>query len=142
MNIYIINGPNLNLIGTREPAIYGSVTFVEHLQLLKSQFPLVNFTYFQSNIEGELIDKIQEAGEKGQGLIVNPAGYSHTSVAIADAIGSIHIPTVEVHISNIYSREDYRHRSFSAARCKGVVSGFGLKSYTMALLFLLDKIHP
>ena len=137
MNIAIINGPNLNLLGTREPAIYGSTTFVSFFEELKLQFPQIIFTYYQSNIEGELINEIQRVGFSFEGIILNPGGYTHTSVAIGDALASITTPVVEVHISNIFGREDFRKISHVSAKAKGVISGLGLKGYALAVNYFL-----
>lgn len=137
MKIIIINGPNLNLLGQREPDVYGNQSFEEYFNQLKLAFPHVKLDYFQSNIEGELIDKIQETGFSYDGIILNAAAYTHTSIAIADAIKAIEIPVVEVHISNTFSRESFRHQSFIAPNAKGVILGFGLKSYDLALLSFL-----
>jgi len=136
MEIAIINGPNLNLLGTREPGVYGSKGFEEYLEELKAAFPNVSFSYYQSNIEGELIDRLQET--KADGIIFNAGGYTHTSVAIADAVAAISVPVVEVHISNVYAREDYRHESKMAKHCKGVIAGFGLNSYSLAVESLIQ----
>ena len=133
MKIAIINGPNLNLLGKREPEIYGASSFEEYFGLLQTKFPQVELTYFQSNIEGELISKIQELGFDHDGIILNAAAYTHTSIGIGDAVKAISTPVVEVHISNIYARENYRHSSFIAAHANGVITGFGLKSYELAL---------
>jgi len=133
MNIYIINGPNLNLLGIREKSIYGEQRFESFFEDLKTQFPSVNLHYYQSNIEGELINKLHEIGFIADGIIFNAGGYTHTSVAIADAIAGIKSPVIEVHISNVYAREEYRHVSLMAKNCKGVISGFGLASYKLAL---------
>lgn len=133
MKIAIINGPNLNLLGRREPEIYGVSSFEEYLKELKSKYPEIELEYFQSNIEGELISKIQEIGFKYDGIILNAAAYTHTSVGIGDAVKAVTTPVVEVHISNIHAREDFRHSSFIAASAKGVIAGFGLKSYELAL---------
>ncbi len=137
MKISIINGPNLNLIGTRETDIYGSETFEHYFQKLRRKYENVDFDYFQSNIEGELINEIQRAGTKMDGIILNPGGYSHTSVAIGDAIAGIKIPVVEVHISNIDAREEFRKLSHVSAKCKGTVSGLGLKGYALAVEYFL-----
>ena len=137
MNIAIINGPNLNLLGTREPAIYGSTTFVGFFEELKLQFPQIIFTYYQSNIEGDLINEIQRVGFSFEGIILNPGGYTHTSVAIGDALASITTPVVEVHISNIFGREDFRKISHVSAKAKGVISGLGLKGYALAVNYFL-----
>jgi 3-dehydroquinate dehydratase-2 len=133
MNIYIINGPNLNLLGIREKSIYGQQGFESLFEDLKTQYPTVNLHYYQSNVEGELINKLHEIGFAADGIIFNAGGYTHTSVAIADAIAGIKSPVIEVHISNVYAREEYRHVSLMAKNCKGVISGFGLASYKLAL---------
>ena len=133
MNIYIINGPNLNLLGIREKSIYGEQGFESLFEDLKTQYPTVNLHYYQSNVEGELINKLHEIGFTADGIIFNAGGYTHTSVAIADAIAGIKSPVIEVHISNVYAREEYRHVSLMAKNCKGVISGFGLASYKLAL---------
>ncbi|MBT8259481.1 MAG: type II 3-dehydroquinate dehydratase [Bacteroidia bacterium] len=135
--IIIINGPNLNLLGTREPDVYGNLTFTEFLDSLREKFPNISLDYFQSNIEGEIIDKIQEAGPVFDGIILNAAAYTHTSVGIGDAVAAIESPVVEVHISNTFSREEFRHSSFIAPNAKGVIVGFGLKSYELAVHSLL-----
>ena len=135
--IIIINGPNLNLLGTREPDVYGVNNFEEYLNFLKSSFPSFVLEYFQSNIEGELIDKLHEVGFSYDGIVFNAGGYTHTSVSIGDAIASISTPVVEVHISNVYAREDFRHQSFMAKHCKGVIAGFGMESYRMAIQSIL-----
>ena len=133
MNIAIINGPNLNLLGTREPAIYGSQNFEQYLQELKALFPAVQFHYFQSNIEGELINEIQRIGFTYDGIILNPGGYTHTSVALGDTIATITTPVIEVHISNIFGREEFRKLSHISAKAKGVISCLGLKGYALAV---------
>ena len=133
MKIQIINGPNLNLLGTREKSIYGDESFDNYFKNLKSKFDKLDLYYFQSNIEGEIIQKIQEVGFDFDGIIINAAAYTHTSVGIGDAIRSITCPCVEVHISNTYSREEFRHKSYLSPHVKGVVLGFGLKSYDLAL---------
>ena len=133
MEICIINGPNLNLLGKREPEIYGSQTFEDYLAILKSKFPEVKLTYFQSNIEGELIGKIQELGFSYDGIILNAGAYTHTSIGIGDAIKAITTPVVEVHISNTFSRETFRHQSYISGNAKGVILGFGMKSYELAI---------
>jgi 3-dehydroquinate dehydratase II len=133
MKLAIINGPNLNLLGKRENHIYGSNSFEDFLILLKRKFPNITIDYYQSNIEGEIINFIQQAANVSEGIILNPGGYSHTSVAIADAIRATETPAVEVHISNIASREIYRQVSLTAQACKGVISGFGLDSYVLAI---------
>jgi 3-dehydroquinate dehydratase-2 len=131
--IVIINGPNLNLLGKREPEIYGAKSFEDFFIELKSFFPSFELVYFQSNIEGEIVSKIQEVGFSSYGIVLNAGGYTHTSVAIADAVASISVPTIEVHISNVYAREEFRHHSLIAAYCKGVIAGFGLNSYKLAI---------
>jgi 3-dehydroquinate dehydratase-2 len=133
MNIFIINGPNLNLLGIREKSIYGEQDFVSFFEELNTQYPSVNLQYYQSNVEGELINKLHEIGFTADGIIFNAGGYTHTSVAIADAIASIKSPVIEVHLSNVYAREEFRHVSLMAKNCKGVISGFGLASYKLAL---------
>lgn len=133
MKLIIINGPNLNLLGKREPEIYGVLSFEQYFEKLKTKFPQYSIEYFQSNIEGELVNKIQEVGFSFDGIIINAGGYTHTSVAIADAIGSVKTPAIEVHISNIFAREDYRHVSILGSKCKGSISGFGLDSYRLAI---------
>jgi 3-dehydroquinate dehydratase-2 len=137
MKISIINGPNLNLIGTRETDVYGSESFEHYFQKLRRKYENVDFDYFQSNIEGELINEIQRAGMKMDGIILNPGGYSHTSVAIGDAVASIKCPVVEVHISNIDAREEFRKLSHVSAKCKGTISGLGLKGYALAVEYFL-----
>ncbi|MDB4144591.1 type II 3-dehydroquinate dehydratase [Flavobacteriaceae bacterium] len=133
MKLQIINGPNLNLLGKREQNIYGDQSFDDYFKNLKTKFDNFELYYFQSNIEGELIDKIQEVGFDFDGIIINAAAYTHTSVGIGDAIRSISCPVIEVHISNTYSREDFRHKSFLSSHVKGVILGFGLKSYDLAI---------
>jgi len=137
--IVIINGPNLNLLGKREPEIYGHQTFDDFAMMLKKEFPEHTFEIFQSNVEGEIINLLHNQGFKADGIIINAGGYTHTSVAIADAIAAIPSPVVEVHISNIHSREPYRHNSLLAANCKGVITGFGLNSYRLALIALINS---
>ncbi len=134
--ILIINGPNLNLLGKREPEIYGKSTFNEYFDLLKERFD-VELSYFQSNIEGEIIDKLHEIGFSYDGIVLNAGAYTHTSIAIADAIKAITSPVVEVHISNVFARESFRQHSFLSPVCIGVISGFGLKSYELAIKALL-----
>ncbi len=133
MKILIINGPNLNLLGKRETEIYGNETFESYFESLKTRFPNIEVSYFQSNIEGELINKLQEAGFNHDGIILNAAAYTHTSVGIGDAVKAITTPVIEVHISNTFSRETFRHQSFISPNAKGVIIGFGLKSYELAL---------
>lgn len=133
MKITIINGPNLNLLGTRETAVYGDKAFESYLSELKAKFPEVELSYFQSNVEGELINKLHGAGFSQDGVILNAGAYTHTSIAIADAISAIKTPVVEVHISNIFAREDFRHVSYIGRQCAGSISGFGLRGYELAL---------
>ena len=139
MQIIIINGPNLNLLGTREPDTYGDTSFQIYFEQLKTVFPTLEIHYYQSNVEGEIINKLHEVGFTYDGIVLNAGGYTHTSVAISDAIAAIKVPVVEVHISNVHAREDYRHHSLLAKNCKGIVTGFGLKSYEMALDSFLSK---
>lgn len=131
--LIIINGPNLNLLGTREPEIYGNLSFTEFLETLKEKYKTVEISYFQSNIEGELIDKLHEVGFFYDGIIFNAAAYTHTSIGIGDAVKAIQTPVVEVHISNTFSREEFRHQSYISAHAKGVILGFGLQSYELAI---------
>ncbi len=131
--IQIINGPNLNLLGKREPSIYGDQSFEAFLDNLKTLYPQVELTYFQSNVEGEIVNKIQEVGFDYDGIIINAGAYTHTSIAIADAIRAIKTPAIEVHISNVYQREAYRHQSYLSEVCKGCILGFGLDSYRLAI---------
>ena len=133
MKIIIINGPNLNLLGKREPHIYGSHSFEDYLSNLKAKFTSLDLSYFQSNIEGEIIDKLHEDGFSFDGVILNAAAYTHTSVGIGDAVKAITTPVIEVHISNVHAREEFRHHSYIAANAKGVIAGFGLKSYDLAI---------
>lgn len=133
MNILILNGPNLNLLGTREPSVYGNESFENFFVNLKNQFNTINIHYFQSNVEGEIINKLQEVGFTFDGIILNAGAYTHTSVAIGDCIKAITTPVIEVHISNTFSRETFRHQSYISAHAKGVIIGFGLESYTLAL---------
>jgi len=139
MKIAIINGPNLNLLGKRETDIYGVESFDTYLEELKADYPTIDISYYQSNIEGELIDEIQRVGFSFDGIIFNPGGYTHTSVAIGDAIAAIKTPLVEVHISNIFGREEFRRLSHVSAKAAGVISGLGLKGYELALLYLQEK---
>lgn len=129
----IINGPNLNLLGTREPDLYGNLTFNEFLEELKRKYPKIDIDHYQSNIEGELIDKLQEVGFSYDGIILNAAAYTHTSIGIGDAVKAIKTPVVEVHISNTFNREEFRHKSYISANAKGVILGFGLQSYELAV---------
>ena len=133
MKLAIINGPNLNLLGQREKDIYGQLSFDDFLNSLKDKFKNIEFSYYQSNIEGELINKLQQFGFSYDGIILNAGAYTHTSIAIADAVAAISTPVIEVHISNIFAREDYRHTSYLGAKCKGSISGFGLQSYELAV---------
>ena len=134
MKVIIINGPNLNLLGKREPSIYGNQSFEEYLNSLRKEFSEITIEYYQSNIEGEIIDKIHEVGFSYDSILINAGGYTHTSVAISDAIASVETPCVEIHISEPVAREEYRHTSLIAAKCKGSISGFGLESYRLGLL--------
>lgn len=138
MNIVIINGPNLNLLGKREPELYGKTAFEEYFEELKQLFPADALSYYQSNVEGELINKIHETGYTHDAIILNPGAYTHTSIALADAVAGIKAPVIEVHISNIFSREDFRHISYVGKYCKGSISGFGLKGYEMAVRSLMS----
>ncbi|HAJ99660.1 MAG TPA: type II 3-dehydroquinate dehydratase [Bacteroidales bacterium] len=133
MKIIIINGPNLNLLGTREPSIYGNAFFADYFLKLQSWLPEVELEYFQSNLEGEIVSKIQQTGFHYQGIVLNAGGYTHTSVAIADAIMAVSAPVVEVHISNIFAREEFRHKSIIGPYCAGTIGGFGLDSYRLAI---------
>ena len=139
MKISIINGPNLNLLGKREPEKYGNRSFEDYLSLLQKKYPSVIFEYFQSNVEGELINEIHSKGFSADGIILNAGGYTHTSVAIADAIASVKTPVIEVHITNISAREEFRHNSLIARTCSGSISGFGLDSYRLAIEAFLTK---
>ena len=133
MKLLVLNGPNLNLLGKREPEIYGSTTFEQYFETLKEKFSNVELSYFQSNVEGEMIDKLHEVGFSYDGVILNAGAYTHTSVAISDAIKGIGTPVIEVHISNVYAREEFRHKSYLAKNAKGVICGFGLLSYDLAI---------
>jgi 3-dehydroquinate dehydratase-2 len=133
MNIQIINGPNLNLLGVREKSIYGDASFETYFATLQQRYPEHTLSYFQSNKEGELIDKLHEIGFSADGIVINAGAYTHTSIAIADAIAAITTPVIEVHISNVYKREAFRHKSMLAASCRGVIAGFGMDSYRLAL---------
>ncbi len=133
MKIIIINGPNLNLLGTRETDVYGAKSFDDYFTELKAQYPSIELSYYQSNVEGELINKLHEVGFNYDGIILNAGGYTHTSVALRDAIAGIKTATVEVHISNVFAREEFRHTSLIAPKCKGSISGFGLNSYRLAI---------
>ncbi|WP_333694397.1 type II 3-dehydroquinate dehydratase [Flavobacterium sp.] len=137
MKIAIINGPNLNLLGTREPEVYGSTSFDNYFKELQEKFPNIELSYFQSNIEGEIISKIQEVGFSYHGIVLNAAAYSHTSVGIADAVKAIQTPVVEVHISNTFAREDFRHHSYISKNAQGIIIGMGLKGYQLAIASFL-----
>lgn len=140
MKILILNGPNLNRLGRREPGIYGTVGMDECLEALRKEFPDVEFVYFQSNCEGALIDKLQEAADSGfSGVAFNAGAYTHTSVALLDAVRSIELPVVEVHLSNVHAREEFRHRSLLSAGCRGVIAGFGMQSYALAVRALVTQ---
>lgn len=139
MKIHIINGPNLNLLGKREPGVYGNQTFEEFYEKLKERFQGIELDYFQSNIEGEIVTRLQDTGFSYDGIILNAGAYTHTSVAIHDAIGAIKTPVVEVHISNVYAREEFRHKSLITSKCVGIISGFGLESYALAITYLTNK---
>ena len=139
MKICIINGPNLNLTGIREPGFYGDKSFETFIPELRAEFPGAEIEYFQSNVEGEIINKLQEAGFGADGIILNAGGYTHTSVAIGDAVKAVQAPVVEVHMSNVYTREEFRQRSYISAGAAGVIAGFGLASYRLALLSLLGR---
>lgn len=139
MRIQIINGPNINLLGKREPGIYGSTSFEDYLQILKERYPEVEIAYFQSNVEGEMIDKIHETGFTCDGIILNAGAYTHTSIALQDAIRAVSAPVIEVHISNVHAREEFRHKSMIACACRGVICGFGLDSYRLAMEALSAK---
>lgn len=138
MNIIIVNGPNLNLLGKREPGIYGSRSFEDYLEELQERYPDVTISYYQSNIEGELINTIQETGFICDGIVLNAGAYTHTSVAIADAIRAIKCPVIEVHISNVHKREEFRHHSYLSPVCMGVIAGFGMDSYRLAIEALIN----
>ena len=138
MRIQIINGPNLNLLGTREPGIYGQQSFDEYLPLLQARYPDLEISYYQSNVEGELINKMQEVGFSFDGIVLNAGAYTHTSVALHDCIRSLKCPVIEVHISNVHQREPFRHQSMISSACKGVICGFGLDSYRLAIEGLIE----
>lgn len=142
MKIIIINGPNLNLLGKREPEIYGSILFEDYFQQLQSSFPQVELSYFQSNVEGELINKIHEVGFSYDAILLNAGGYTHTSIAISDAIAGVKTPVLEIHISNIYKREEFRHKSIISKQCVGMISGLGLKGYELGVLYFLNSQLP
>ncbi|MCI6840491.1 MAG: type II 3-dehydroquinate dehydratase [Prevotella sp.] len=138
MRIQIINGPNLNLLGTREPGIYGSRSFADYLSALSTRYPDVQIDYYQSNIEGELIDKMQQVGFSSDGIVLNAGAYTHTSIALQDCIRSLRCPVIEVHISNVHRREEFRHKSMISCACLGVICGFGLDSYRLAIEALAE----
>jgi 3-dehydroquinate dehydratase-2 len=137
MKIAIINGPNLNLLGIREPGIYGRQTFEEFLSGLREKYPAIQIDYFQSNVEGELVNELHRVGFSYDGILLNAAAYTHTSVALGDAVSSIKTPVIEIHISNVAAREDFRNRSFIAPKCAGTIAGLGLKGYELGLLYFL-----
>jgi 3-dehydroquinate dehydratase II len=139
MKIQIINGPNLNLLGKRETSIYGSQSFEDFLEKLKVRFPAIELHYYQSNVEGEIINKLHEVGFSFDGIILNAGAYTHTSIAIHDAVGGIKTPVVEVHISNVHAREEFRHKSLITSKCAGMLTGFGMEGYAMALAYLINK---
>ena len=139
MKIQIINGPNLNLLGKREPSIYGNQSFEDFFETLKNRFPSLELHYYQSNVEGEIINKLHDVGFSFDGIIINAGAYTHTSVAIHDALGGIKTPAVEVHISNVYGREEFRHKSLITSKCIGMMTGFGMEGYALALEFFKNK---
>ena len=139
MKIQIINGPNINLLGKREPSIYGSQSFEDYLEELKGRYPQVDFDYYQSNVEGEMINKIHEVGFDYDGIVLNAGAYTHTSIALQDAIRAVKTPVIEVHISNVHQREEFRHKSMISCACVGVICGFGLDSYRLGVEALLGK---
>jgi 3-dehydroquinate dehydratase-2 len=138
MKVLILNGPNLNLLGKREPEIYGTQTFEDYFTSLKTAFPDIQLEYYQSNVEGELINKLHEVGFSYEGIILNAGGYTHTSVALSDAVAAIKTPVIEVHISNIFAREEYRHISLISKHCIGIISGLAMDGYKLALEYLID----
>lgn len=139
MKILIVNGPNLNLLGRRETSIYGNESFESFFASLKERFPDTDLHYYQSNVEGDLINKLHEVGFTFDGIVLNAGAYTHTSVAIHDAIGAITTPVIEVHISNVYNREEFRHKSLITSKCIGLLTGFGMEGYAMAISFLLNR---
>lgn len=139
MKIQIINGPNLNLLGTREPETYGNQTFEEYFAILKNRFSEIDLAYYQSNVEGELVNKLHEVGFSVDAIILNAGAYTHTSVALHDAIAAIKTPVIEVHISNVYAREEFRHKSLITSKCVGLITGFGLEGYAMAIQYIQKK---
>jgi len=138
MQIAIINGPNLNLLGKREPGIYGSQSFEQYFEELKAAYPGVSFSYYQSNVEGEIINHLHEKGFSADGILLNAGGYTHTSVAIRDAIAGIKTPVIEIHISNVYAREDFRHTSLIAPKCVGSICGLGMKGYALGVAYFVN----
>ena len=140
MRIAIINGPNLNLTGKREPQVYGTQSLNDYFHVLATGYPYIDFTFYQSNVEGEIVNEIQRVGFDVDGIVINAGAYSHYSIAIADALRSVTAPAIEVHISNIYSREPFRHKSLLSPVCKGIIAGFGLDSYRLALLSLVKQL--
>lgn len=139
MKIQIINGPNLNLLGKREPSVYGNQSFEDFFEELKKQFPEAELHYYQSNVEGEIINKLHETGFSFDGIIINAGAYTHTSVAIHDAIGAIKTPVIEVHISNVYAREEFRHKSLITSKCIGMLTGFGMEGYALAIQHFIKR---
>ncbi|MCZ8020289.1 MAG: type II 3-dehydroquinate dehydratase [Cyclobacteriaceae bacterium] len=139
MKVQIINGPNLNLLGKREPDVYGATSFDTFFQELKKKFPGLTLTYMQSNIEGELVNQLQQSGFESNGIILNAGAYTHTSIALHDAIAAVPAPVIEVHISNVYAREEFRHKSLITSKCVGLITGFGLLGYELAIQYLLSK---
>ena len=139
MKIQIINGPNLNLLGKREPTVYGNKSFEDFFAELKARYPQLDLYYYQSNVEGELVNKLHEVGFNFDGIILNAGAYTHTSVALHDAIGAIKTPTVEVHISNVYAREEFRHKSLITSKCVGLLTGFGMEGYALAIEYYRNK---
>ncbi len=139
MKILIVNGPNLNLLGQREPGVYGSESFEAYLPKLQAQYPEAEIEYYQSNIEGELLDKIQEVGFSYDGIVLNAGAYTHTSVALQDCIRAIKTPVIEVHISNVHKREEFRHHSFISCACQGIICGFGMDSYRLAVDYFIHN---
>ncbi|MBK7650236.1 MAG: type II 3-dehydroquinate dehydratase [Flammeovirgaceae bacterium] len=136
MKIQIINGPNLNLLGKREPETYGNQTFEEYFATLKNRFPKIELAYYQSNVEGELVNKLHEVGFSVDAIVLNAGAYTHTSVALHDAIAAIKTPVIEVHISNVYAREEFRHKSLITSKCVGLITGFGMEGYAMAIQYI------
>lgn len=139
MQLLILNGPNLNLLGKREPGIYGDQGFETYLEDLKSMFPDIEIEYFQSNVEGEIVNKIHECGFSYDGIVLNAGAYTHTSIAISDAIAAVNTPVMEVHISNVYGREEFRHKSIISKNCKGIITGLGLDSYMLAVYYFASR---